>query len=451
LQGDRSEPKPLDPTLEWSRLRSCAAWAVRGKGNAPTGDKSETAMRTRQADPASPITPARGWGLGIAITPNVRALGVVSLFTDTSTEMVYPLLPLFLTRTLGAGAVFVGLVEGVAETTASLLKLVSGWLSDRLRRRKALVTWGYGLSSLTRPLMAMALLPSHVLGIRFLDRIGKGLRTSPRDALIADSTPAEARGAAFGFHRAMDHLGAVVGPVLAFLLLPKVRGSYRAIFWLASIPAAVCVAVLVATVREISPQGPPARLPLLTLRPYDRRFKSFLCIVTLFTLGNSSDAFLPLRARETGVAEVAVPLLWAALHVVKSTSSFGAGILSDRIGRRRAIVAGWLTYAVVYAGFAVVGNAWQVWGLFLVYGLYFGLSEGVEKALVADLTPAEARASAYGVYHTAIGITALPASLLTGWLWQWFGAAVAFGTGAVLAAAAAVLLWALLHEPGRAS
>ncbi len=408
-------------------------------------------MRMRQTEPVSPITLARRWGLGTAIPPNVRALGVVSLLTDTSTEMVYPLLPLFLTETLGAGAAFVGLVEGVAETTASLLKLISGWLSDRLHRRKVLVTWGYTLSSLTRPLMAMALLPSHVLGIRFLDRIGKGIRTSPRDALIADSTPAGGRGAAFGFHRAMDHLGAVAGPVLAFLLLPLVGENYRAIFWLASIPAALCVVVLVATVREVAAQGLPAHLPLLTLRPYDRRFKGFLCVVALFTLGNSSDAFLLLRARQAGVADVAIPLLWAALHVVKSASSLGAGILSDRIGRRGAIIAGWLTYAVVYAGFAVVGSAWQVWGLFLAYGLYFGLTEGVEKALVADLTPAAVRASAYGVYHTAIGIVALPASLLTGWLWQWFGADVAFGTGAVLAAAAAVLLWALLGEPGRSS
>jgi MFS family permease len=408
-------------------------------------------MRVRQADPAPPIALAKRRGLATAIPPNVRALGAVSLLTDTSTEMVYPLLPLFLTRTLGAGVGFVGLVEGVAESTASLLKLTSGWLSDRLRRRKVLVVWGYSLSSLTRPLMAMALLPSHVLGIRFLDRIGKGIRTSPRDALIADSTPADGRGAAFGFHRAMDHLGAVLGPVLTFFLLPLVGGDYRAIFWLASIPAALCVAVLLATVREVTAEGPPTRLPLLTLRPYDGRFKGFLCIVGLFTLGNSSDAFLLLRARQAGVEDVAVPLLWAALHVVKSTSSLGAGILSDRIGRRGAIVAGWLVYAVVYAGFAVVGSVWQVWGLFLVYGLYFGLTEGVEKALVADLTPAATRASAYGIYHTAIGVMALPASLLTGWLWQWFGAGVAFGTGAVLAAAAAVLLWALLGESGRSS
>ncbi len=403
------------------------------------------------SDPAQPMVLAKGRGLGAAITPNVRALGVVSLLTDASTEMVYPLLPLFLTRTLGAGTAFVGLVEGVAESTASLLKLVSGWLSDRLRRRKALVAWGYGLSSLTRPLMALAAAPGHVLGIRFLDRIGKGIRTSPRDALIADSTPRESRGAAFGFHRAMDHLGAVVGPLLAFLLLPLVGGSFRAIFWLASIPAALCVLVLVVAVREAPPLGPPDRLPLLSLRPYDRRFKGFLGIVTLFTLGNSSDAFLLLRAREAGVAETGIPLLWAALHVVKSSSSLGAGILSDRLGRRGAILAGWLTYAGVYAGFAAAGSAWQAWALFLVYGLYFGLTEGVEKALVADLTPVEARASAYGLYHTAIGITALPASLLTGWLWQAFGASVAFGTGAALAALAAMLLWALLRGPATIS
>ncbi len=371
---------------------------------------------------------------------------MVSLLNDASTEMAYPLLPLFLTQTLGAGVAFVGLVEGVAEATASLLKLVSGWLSDRLGRRKAIVVWGYGLSSLTRPLLAMALSPGQVLGIRFLDRIGKGIRTSPRDALIADSTPVAARGTAFGFHRAMDHLGAVAGPVLTFLLLPLVAGSYRAIFWLASIPAALCVILLAAVVREVPVQGPPARLPLLALRSYDARFKGFLWIVMLFTLGNSSDAFLLLRAREVGVSESAIPLLWAALHVVKSTSAFLGGILSDRIGRRGAIVAGWLVYAAVYAGFAGVASAWQAWGLFLVYGLYFGLTEGGERALVADLVPPEMRASAYGVYHTAVGLAALPASLLAGWLWQAFGAAAAFATGACLATTAAISLWVFLHE-----
>lgn len=379
----------------------------------------------------------------------MRALGLVSLLTDASTEMAYPLLPLFLTRTLGAGVAFVGLVEGVAEATASLLKLLSGWLSDRLGRRKAIVVWGYGLSSLTRPLLAMALSPGHVLGIRFLDRIGKGIRTSPRDALIADSSPVEARGTAFGFHRAMDHVGAVVGPILAFILLPLVDGSYRGIFWLASIPAALCIIVVVTAVRDVPAQGPPARLPLLTLRPYDRQFKGFLCSVTIFTLGNSSDAFLLLRAREAGVSESAIPLLWAALHVVKSTSAFLGGILSDRLGRRGAIVAGWLVYAAVYAGFAGLASAWKAWGLFLVYGLYFGLTEGGERALVADLVPPEARASAYGVYHTAVGLTALPASLLTGWLWQAFGAAVAFATGAALAGTAAILLWRLRRAPER--
>jgi MFS family permease len=388
-------------------------------------------------------------GLLASITPNVRALGVVSFLTDASTEMVYPLLPLFLTHTLGAGVAFVGLVEGVAETTASLLKLISGWLSDRLGRRKALAVWGYGLSSLTRPLMAMAQVPGHVLGIRFLDRIGKGIRTSPRDALIADSTPASARGVAFGFHRAMDHLGAVVGPLLAFALLPVAGGSYRMIFWLASLPAALCLLVLVVAVREVPAQGQPARLPILTLRPYDRRFKGFLLIVTLFTLGNSSDAFLLLRARDVGVAEAVLPLVWAALHVVKSSTSIGGGILSDRMGRRDIIAAGWLVYALVYAGFALATSAWQIWALFLVYGLYFGLTEGVEKALVADLVPPESRASAFGVYHTAIGIVALPASLLTGWLWQAFGVGVAFSVGAFLAGGAAALLVGFLSEPMR--
>jgi MFS family permease len=384
-----------------------------------------------------------GPSLRSALTPNVRALGVVSFLTDVSTEMVYPLLPLFLTRTLGAGVAFVGIVEGVAETTASLLKLLSGWLSDRLGRRKALVAWGYGLSSATRPLMAVALAPWHVLATRFLDRIGKGIRTAPRDALIADSVPAASRGAAFGFHRAMDHAGAVVGPLLAFLLLPLFANNYRAVFWLACIPAVLCVLVLLVGVRERPSQSRPATSLPLTLRPYSNRFRGYLAILVIFTLGNSSDAFLLLRARELGVSDAAVPLLWAVLHVVKSSGSFAAGVLSDHAGRRGAIIAGWLLYAAVYAGFAVAGSAAAIWGLFLVYGLYFGLTEGVEKALVADMVPAELRGSAFGLYNTAIGIAALPASLLTGALWQTFGPAVALGSGAVLAAVAALTLWIL--------
>ncbi|HYL80685.1 MAG TPA: MFS transporter, partial [Candidatus Acidoferrum sp.] len=226
-----------------------------------------------------------------------------------------------------------------------------------------------------------------------------------------------------------------------------VGGSYRAIFWLSSLPAVVCVLVLAATVREVSAQGAPAHLPLLTLRPYARRFKGFLLVAALFTLGNSSDAFLLLRARDAGVTEAAIPLLWAALHVIKSTTAVGGGILSDWIGRRRTIAAGWLVYACVYAGFALAASAWQIWGLFLVYGLYFGLTEGVEKALVADLVPVELRASAFGIYHAAIGAVALPASLLTGWLWQAFGTGLACGTGAALAACAALLLLGILNEP----
>jgi len=381
------------------------------------------------------------------IPPNVRALGVVSLLNDASTEMVYPLLPLFLTRTLGAGVAFVGLVEGVAEATASLLKLFSGWLSDRLGRRKGLAIWGYGLSSFTRPLMAMALLPSHVLGIRFLDRIGKGIRTSPRDALIADSSLVEARGAAFGFHRAMDHLGAVAGPLLTFLCLPLVGGSYRGIFWLASIPAVLCLFTLVTTVRDVPVQGPPPRLPLLTLQPYDARFKGVLLIVALFTLGNSSDAFLLLKAQQTGVSVALLPILWAALHVVKALASLPGGALSDRWGRGRVLGLGWLLYAAVYAGFAFASSAAAMWGLTLTYGLYFGLTEGVERALIADFSPPAWRATAYGWYHLAIGIAALPSSLLMGALWQAFGPGVAFATGAGCALLAAALLPLALRAP----
>jgi MFS family permease len=395
-------------------------------------------------DGGTPDRTARVGHWGAAISRNVRVMATASLLTDVSTEMVYPFLPLFLTRTLGAGVAFVGLVEGVAESTASLLKLGSGWLSDRLGRRKLLVTCGYSLSSLTRPLMAVAVAPWHVLATRFLDRVGKGIRTAPRDALLADSTPPATRGTAFGFHRAMDHAGAVIGPVLAFVLLPVMGNDFRSVFWLASVPALACVLLLMAGLREAPSRISAARPARLCFQQLDRRFHRFLAVVCLFTLGNSSDAFLLLRARDAGIADAVIPLLWAALHVVKSISSLGAGILSDRLGRRGAIVAGWLVYAAVYAGFALAWTRAQIWGLFLAYGLYFGLTEGVEKALVADLVPAASRGSAYGLYNTAIGVAALPASLLTGWLWETFGHAVALGAGGALAAVAAVSLWLVL-------
>jgi MFS family permease len=381
------------------------------------------------------------------ITRNVFALGIVSTLTDVSSEMIYPLLPLFLTSVLGAPIAFVGLVEGVAESTASLLKLFSGWLSDKLKRRKGIVVLGYSLSTITRPLVALATAGWHVLLVRFVDRVGKGIRTAPRDALIADSTDIANRGKAFGFQRAMDHLGAVIGPLIASLLLYSLHSPYplRTIFLCAFIPGILAVLVLALFVRE-QKQKDQQSMPAykFSLKGLDGRFRFFLLIVILFTLGNSSDAFLILRAKNAGVPVIYIPLLWAFLHVVKSISSTPFGALSDKIGRGRLIVAGWLIYAGVYSGFAYVTSAWQVWFLMGVYGFYFGCTEGVEKALVADFIRPELRGTGYGVYNFAIGLMALPASLIMGILWQALGVKIAFLFGAGLSIIAALLFVILI-------
>lgn len=381
------------------------------------------------------------------ITRNVFMLGLVSFLTDLSTEMIYPLLPIFLTAVLKTGALFVGVVEGIAESTASLFKLFSGWISDKLNRRKILVIGGYSLSGLTRPLIAISTAGWHVLIARFFDRVGKGVRTSPRDALIADSADKRYLGKSFGFHRAMDHAGAVVGPLIAFGLLTAFVENYRLVFWLAFIPAILTVLVLIFGVSEVRRREEEKTIPpTLTLKPFDARFKRFLLIVILFTLGNSSDAFLLLRAENLGVATALIPILWVVLHIVKMLSSMPGGMWSDKIGRRNVIIAGWSVYSLVYLGLALASSTWHIWLLFTVYGVYFGLTEGTEKALVADLAPSELRGTAYGVYHFAIGIAALPASLIMGALWQKFNPTVAFSFGAVLAFVAMALLFLVLPK-----
>ena len=374
---------------------------------------------------------------------NVVALGLVSLFTDLSSEMIYPLLPLFLTATLGAGPAVLGAIEGVAETAASLLKLFSGAWSDRLGKRKPLVLAGYGLSSIMRPLMGLAASWSHVLGIRFCDRIGKGVRSSPRDALVAASVPPQDRGRAFGFQRALDHLGAVLGPVAAFALLAGAGLSYRSVFFLAAVPGAVAVAILWILVREAGETAPAGTGRGILAGGLAPEFRNYLLIVSLFTLGNASDAFLILRSVDAGVPAAYVPLLWGAFHVVKSSLSTHAGILADRWDRRKMVVAGWVLYAAVYAAWGMAeGPGWMV-GLFLVYGLHAAATEGAERALVADFVPSERRGTAFGWFHLAVGIAALPASLLFGILWSRFGAPAAFGVSAALAMLAAGVLLAL--------
>jgi MFS family permease len=374
------------------------------------------------------------------IRGNVLWLGIVSLFTDLSSEMIYPLLPFFLTQTLGAGPAFLGLVEGVAETTASVLKLASGWFSDRVGKRKPLVLIGYGIASIARPLIAIAVAPWQILAIRFSDRVGKGIRTAPRDALLADSVDVAHRGAAFGFHRGADHAGAVIGPLAASGLLLLMPGEYRIVFALAAVPAFISVLILWTRVRENDSLDPaPAKVRFEGWAMLPKELRWFLVVVVIFTLGNATDAFLLLRAQQLGVPIAMIPLLWAALHVSKMGWSIPGGMLADRMGSRVAIVSGWLLYAAVYVCFALASAPWHVWALFLVYGLFYGLTEAPEKALVALLAPQNKRGAAFGAYHFAVGVAALPASVLFGILWQRFNSTTALLAGAVLSLAATSL------------
>jgi MFS family permease len=385
-------------------------------------------------------------------------LGAVSFFTDASTEMIYPLLPVFLASVLGANASFIGAIEGVAETTASLLKLVSGWWSDKVGSRKKLVVAGYGIASIVRPFTAMTHTASQVLMIRLTDRIGKGIRTSPRDALLADSAPISARGRAFGFHAAADNAGAVVGPLLAFLflklqgvgsfdgtkrLLPHDEQALRNVFWLSAVPALVAMIVLIIVVRDV-PKHTEGKKDVGSIDQMasglTQRFWAYLVVVLLFTLGNSTDAFLLLRANQLGVPIAMAPILWALLNFVKSATGTYGGGLSDRVGRKPLIVGGWIFYSAVYFAFGWATAAWHAWILFAVYGIFYGMTEGTEKALVADIVPTQRRGSAFGWYNLAIGLGALPASLIFGRIWDTAGAPTAFAFGASLALIAAVLM-----------
>lgn len=372
----------------------------------------------------------------------VVALGWVSFLTDVSAEMIYPLLPSFLTKTLGAGPAALGLIEGVAETTASLAKVGSGIWSDKVRRRKPLVVAGYLIAAVARPLVAFARVWSQVLAIRFADRVGKGIRTSPRDALVADLVPREKRARAFGLQRAMDNAGALVGPLVAAFLL-KVALDQRTVFLLAAVPGLAAVVVLLLAVPDV-PRRTEIRAPDAGARePLPRSYWRVIAVFALFTLGNSTDAFLLVRAEESGVPLWQLPLLWAFFNGVKAATGVPGGAIADRAGRVPAIAAGWLVYAAAYAGFAFVAGPAAVWGLFALYGLFFGLTEGSERAFVADLVPESLRGRAYGFFHAAIGVAALPASVLFGLLWKWFGPTTAFLAGAGVALVATIALWAV--------
>lgn len=372
---------------------------------------------------------------------NVYALTAVSFLTDVSSEMIYPLLPAFLTTTLGASASFVGGIEGAAETTAALLKLASGWWSDRVRRRKPLVVAGYVVASIVRPLVALARSASQVLVIRVSDRVGKGIRNSPRDALIADSVHPAIRGRAFGFHRAGDNAGGVVGPLVAFALLAWRHVGLRTVFWWAALPGALAVVTILFGVKDVPKQhlaAPSSPASVNLTQPLGGRFWAVLGAILLFTLGNSTDAFLLLRAQQLGVPIALAPVLWAWLHVVKTASNTPGGILSDRLGRKPLLIAGWVLYALVYLAFGFAATSLDAWLLFGVYGVFFGLTEGSERALVADLVPLARRGTAYGWYNLTIGIGALPASIVFGELWDHYGSRTAFYFGAAMALAASL-------------
>ncbi len=404
-----------------------------------------------------------------SIPRNIWVVTATSFLTDVSTEMIVNLVPLFLAEVLGARTGIIGLIEGIAETTATLTKIPSGWLSDRLGRRKWLTVAGYSFSTLAKPFLYFASSWVWVLGVRFADRLGKGIRTAPRDALLADSVTAEHRGIAFGVHRAGDTAGAAFGLIAALIIVWAAQGSslalsrstFQTVVLISIVPATLAVLILVVWAREARPADKrvgEARSPRqLSLASLDVRFKGFLFIVVLFTLGNSSDAFLILRARERGVSVLGVLATLVAFNLVYAMISGPAGALSDRVGRRRLILGGWLAYGAIYLGFALADAMWHVVVLFIAYGLYYGLTEGVTRALVADLVPSEQRATAYGLFSAAVGLTAFPASVIAGVLWQgigeWqgWGVRAPFVFGASLALLAVLLLafwWPSLSRKG---
>jgi len=375
----------------------------------------------------------------------VWLLGWVSFFTDLASEAIYPLLPAFLSTVLGAGAVALGLIEGVAEATASVLKIVSGRLSDRWHVRKPIVLAGYSLSSAVRPLMAIVTVWPHVLALRFVDRMGKGVRGAPRDAMLAELATPDTRGRVFGLNRAMDHAGAVAGPLLASLFLFFHPGEYRTLFALTLAPGILVVLIILRVPEVVAGDAGSAASRVEAVgsgrwQDLPGAFFRLEAVILLFTLGNSTDAFLLLRLGEEGIPVAFIPAVWAALHVVKSAASVPGGALSDRIGRRGVIAAGWVVYAIVYAGFALTESPAALVALFLAYGLYYGLAESAERAMVADLAPPALAATAFGIHNAVTGFGALAASVVFGLVWTSFGAPLAFALGAALAIVASAAL-----------
>jgi MFS family permease len=367
----------------------------------------------------------------LGLSRTVLVLGIVSLLIDISSEMIYPLIPIFLNDVLHASKTYIGLIEGVAESTASILKVFSGWLSDRLGKRKFIVFWGYGISVFSRPILATATSWIDVLVYRFTDRVGKGVRTAPRDAIIADSTEQNILGKAFGFHRTMDTTGAVIGPAIAFAILGLFSGGFHLVFWISIIPgilALLCIAIFVQDVKKHT----LTERPQITLRHLNRDFKVFLIIVTIFTLGKTSEAFLVLRAQELGVSIATIPLIYLTFNMVSAFFSTPAGIIADRFGKRKTILSSYFLFSLIFFGFAVATNLAHAWLLFIAYGIFVAMNEGVQRAYVATVIRPEIMATGYGVYHTIIGISSLPSSIIGGVLWEHFGSQTLFYYGAFM-------------------
>ena len=381
---------------------------------------------------------------------NVFAAGLVSFFMDVSSEMVYPLVPLFLANVLGVNKSVIGLIEGIAESTASLLKVFSGWFSDRIGRRKGLMGVGYAVSVLSRPLIALAVAWQHILASRFIDRLGKGIRTAPRDAIIAESSDPGVMGRAFGFHRAMDTLGAVIGPALAFFLLSAFTGDFRKVFWVSMIPGIIAVALIIFLIKERKKVLPERHeRPKLTLAHFDWRFKFFVVITTLFAIGNSSDVFLILRSQQLGITTAMIPVVYLTFNLVYALSAIPAGIAADRFGKKRVVLVGFILFALIYYGFAVAGSATAAWVLFGLYGVFMGLTEGVQKAFLTTIIPPDFKATAFGVYNTAVGLALFPASLIGGWLWDRVSPAATFYYGSAMAAVSTLLFIVFIAVLGR--
>ena len=374
----------------------------------------------------------------MGLNRNVFFTGLVSFFMDFSSEMIYPLVPIFLSSVLGINKSLIGLIEGIAESTASFLKIFSGYISDRIGKRKIFLITGYGISTLSRPIVAISTRWWHVLTFRFIDRFGKGIRGAPRDAIIANSTPPSEMGRSFGFHRAMDTAGAVVGPAVAYIILLFFVKNYRLVFWLSMIPGIIAVIIIIFFIKEKKPDIKKVSMPEISFKKFDWKFKAFIVIVTIFSLGNSSDVFLILRATNIGIKEYLIPLVYLVYNLIYALTSIPAGIISDKIGRKKIIFFSFILFGVIYWGFAISTKIWHIWLLFLLYGIFMGLTEGIHKAYLAGIIPESMSATGFGIYNTFVGLAILPASTVGGYLWDKYNPAATFYYGVITAFVSAI-------------